>query len=366
MSFNEIVLWIMAVGALLGGADKIFGNRLGLGKEFDKGYETMGPLALGMVGIVCLTPLIQQGVSATIAPFLTRLGMDPAVLGVILANDMGGYQLAMSLAEDPMAGKLAGVLVASTLGATLVFNIPVGLGIIPKEKQPFFIRGLLIGLIAIPFGGFFGGLAAGFPLVLTAINIAPVAVLSALLAVGLALAPEKMTAGCLLFGRLVGVLCTGGLACAAFTSITGLVIIPGMAPIDGAMETVAEIAIVPGGTFPILSILMRILRRPLSWTGGKLGLDFVSVSAMVFSLANSVSLFVMTKDMDRRGIVVATAWMTTCSAVLGDHLGFTASVEPDMIFALVVTKVTGGLLAVALSMYMTRRDAAPDAAPAAP
>ena len=108
MSFNEIVLWVMAFGALAGGLDKILGDRLGLGKEFDKGYETMGPLALGMVGIVCLTPLIQQGVSATIAPLFARFGMDPAVLGAILANDMGGYQLAMELAEDPMAGKLAG------------------------------------------------------------------------------------------------------------------------------------------------------------------------------------------------------------------------------------------------------------------
>ena len=60
MSFNEIVLWVMAFGALIGGLDKILGNRFGLGKEFEKGYETMGPLALGMVGIVCLTPLIQQ------------------------------------------------------------------------------------------------------------------------------------------------------------------------------------------------------------------------------------------------------------------------------------------------------------------
>lgn len=345
----------MAFGALIGGLDKILGNRFGLGKEFEKGYETMGPLALGMVGIVCLTPLIQQAVNAVIAPFFARLGMDPAVLGAILANDMGGYQLSMELAQNAMAGKLAGVLVASTLGAALVFNIPVGLGIIPKEKQPFFIQGLLIGLIAIPFGSFFGGLAAGFPLGLTAVNIAPVAVLSGALAVGLAAAPKKMTKGCMVFGRLVGILCIGGLSCAAFTSITGLALIPGMAPIDGAMKTVTEISIVLGGTFPILSILMKVLRRPLSWLGKKLGLDFVSVSAMVFSLANSVSMFVMTKDMDRRGIIVATAWSTTCGAVLGDHLGFTASVEPEMIFALAVTKISGGILAVSLAMYITRK-----------
>ena len=44
MSFDTIVMWIMASGALLGAVDKVLGNRFGLGDEFKKGYETMGPL----------------------------------------------------------------------------------------------------------------------------------------------------------------------------------------------------------------------------------------------------------------------------------------------------------------------------------
>ena len=52
MSFDTIVMWIMASGALLGAVDKVLGNRFGLGDEFKKGYETMGPLTMGMVGIV--------------------------------------------------------------------------------------------------------------------------------------------------------------------------------------------------------------------------------------------------------------------------------------------------------------------------
>ena len=348
MSFDTIVMWIMASGALLGAVDKVLGNRFGLGDEFKKGYETMGPLTMGMVGIVCLTPLIQKGINSTIAPLFTAIGVDSAFLGAILANDMGGYQLSMELAADPRAGEIAGLLVASTLGATLVFNIPVGLGIIKKEQQPDFVRGLLVGVIAIPFGSFFGGLSAGFPLALVAANIAPVAVISILLAVGLKFIPRQMTRGCLIFGYLVSAAGCVGLACAGFESITGVVLIQGMA-------TVAEIAIVLSGTFPVLAILMKFLKKPLSALGQKLGLDFVSTSAMIFSLANSVSLFVMMKDMKRRGIIIATAWMVTASAVLGDHLGFTASVAQEMILPLVVTKVTGGIVAVALGLYLTRK-----------
>lgn len=357
MSFNEIVMWVMAFGALLGGLDKILGNRLGLGKEFEKGYEAMGPLTLGMVGIVCLTPLIEKGISVTVRPLCEAINIDPAIFGAILANDMGGYQLAMELANDPRAGQLSGVLVASMLGATLVFNIPVGLGMIAKDKQPHFVQGLLVGLIAIPFGGVFGGLVAGFPVGLVLLNIAPIALLAALLAAGLYLIPDQMTKGCMVFGMLVGALSCFGLAVAAFESMTGVVLVPGLAPIHGAMETVCEIAIVLGGTFPVLSIMMKLLNKPLSFVGRKMGLDFVSTSAMIFALANSVSVFVMTKDMDKRGVIINTAWVVTASAVLGDHLGFTASVEPDMILAMVVTKVSAGIIAVLLAMYMTRKDA---------
>ena len=188
-----------------------------------------------------------------------------------------------------------------------------------------------------------------------AANIAPVAVISILLAVGLKFIPRQMTRGCLIFGYLVSAAGCVGLACAGFESITGVVLIPGMAPVEEGMATVAEIAIVLSGTFPVLAILMKFLKKPLSALGQKLGLDFMSTSAMIFSLANSVSLFVMMKDMKRRGIIIATAWMVTASAVLGDHLGFTASVAQEMILPLVVTKVTGGIVAVALGLYLTRK-----------
>ena len=56
MSFDEIIIWVMAVGLLIGAADKIIGNKFGLGEKFDEGFNAMGPLALGdLIGLdVCL------------------------------------------------------------------------------------------------------------------------------------------------------------------------------------------------------------------------------------------------------------------------------------------------------------------------
>ena len=363
MSFSQIVLWIMAVGALAGGADKILGDRFGLGEEFEKGIRMMGPLALGMAGIVCLTPLLRSGIRAVFVPGCAALHIDPAVFGALLANDMGGYALSMELANDPQTGKLFGVLVSSTLGATLVFNIPVGFGMVSEEKRIPFVRGLLIGLAAVPIGGATGGLAAGFPPGLVLRSMLPIAVIAVLLILGLKLCPKQMTAGCIWFGRLVGALCVVGLACAGFQKMTGTVLLPGMTPVEDALAIVAEIAIVLSGTFPVLRLVLRLLERPLTVVGRRMGLSVKSTSGLIFAMANSVSVFAMAGEMEDRGVTVNTAWVVTASAALGDHLGFTASVEPDMIFSLMATKMVGGLAAVALAMILTRGEA--DRPPAA-
>ena len=49
---NTIIMWTMAAGAVIGGVDKIFGNRLGLGKRFEEGFLLLGATALSMAGII--------------------------------------------------------------------------------------------------------------------------------------------------------------------------------------------------------------------------------------------------------------------------------------------------------------------------
>jgi len=38
---------------------------------------------------------------------------------------------------------------------------------------------------------------------------------------------------------------------------------------------------------------------------------------------------------------------------LGDHLGFTAAVKPDMIFPVIVGKLVGGITAILIAMLVT-------------
>ena len=89
--FHEILIAIMAGFSILGAVDRIFGNRWGLGKEFEEGILAMGSLALAMVGIVSLAPVLANLLRPVVVPVFGFLGADPAMFaGTILASDMGG------------------------------------------------------------------------------------------------------------------------------------------------------------------------------------------------------------------------------------------------------------------------------------
>jgi ethanolamine transporter len=354
MSFDKIIIWVMAIGIIIGGLDRIFGNKFGLGEKFEEGFNAMGPLALGMVGIVTLAPVIAKVLGPVITPIFNLIGADPAMFATILANDMGGYPLAMELAQNEQAGLLAGLIVAAMLGCTIVFSIPVGLGLIEYEDRPFFAKGLLAGLTTIPFGGIIGGIVAGFDIKMVIINMIPVIVLSALLALGLVYIPKAMINGALVFGKFIVIVITVGLAAAAFESLTGVVIIPGMAPIMDGLVIIGQIGVVLLGTFPILTLIVKGLEKPLNAVGQKLGMNATGAAGIVITLANSIPVYKMMKDMDNKGKVINTAWLVPATAALGDHLGFTAGVRPEMITPVVIGKLAAGVLAIFVATWVCK------------
>ncbi|HBR01401.1 MAG TPA: ethanolamine utilization protein EutH [Ruminiclostridium sp.] len=354
MSFSEILMFVIAVCAILGGIDKIIGNKFGLGEKFDEGFNAMGPLALGMVGIVCLAPVIAKVLGGIVTPALSAIGADPALFGSILPNDTGGYPLAMALAVNPQAGEYSGLIVAAMFGCTLTFSIPVGLSLIEKRDQPYFAKGLLIGFITIPIGCVIGGLIAGYNMGMVIMNTIPIAVLSILLAIGLKYIPSKLMKGCIIFGKIIVIIVTIGIACAAFEFITGIVIIPGMDPIEDAMGIIGIIGVTLLGTFPLLHILTKVLNKPLNALGQKIGLDSTSAAGLVFTLANSIPVYGMMKKMSPKGKIINTAWLVPATAALGDHLGFTAGVMPSAIAPMVISKLVAGVLAVLLTLLICK------------
>lgn len=349
---------LMTVFMVLGALDRIFGSRLGLGKEFENGILAFGSLALSMLGIICLAPVLANVLRPVVVPVFRIFGADPGMFpGSILACDMGGAPLAMELAENREAGLFGGVIIGSMLGATIVFTIPVALGIIRQEDRKFLAQGVLAGIITIPVGAFVGGLTAGFSLIMVVRNLAPIVIFALLIALGLWKAENAMIKGFTIFGWLVTAAITVGLAAAIVEALTDLTVIPGMAPLSEGYEIVGSIAIVLAGAFPLIYVITKVFQRPLLKLGGLMGMNDVAAAGMVASLANSIPMFGMMEDMDDRGKVLNVAFAVSAAFVFGDHLGFTAGYAPELLVPMIVAKLVSGVTAVAVAMVLTRRKA---------
>ena len=355
MSAHEILIGIMAVFAVLGAADRICGNRLGMGKEFEEGILAMGSLAMAMIGVITLAPVLAAVLRPVVVPVFGALGADGAMFaGSILACDMGGGALAAEMAGSYEAAMLGGVITGSMLGATIVFTIPVALGILQPEDRPALAKGILCGIVTIPVGILAGGLTAGFSFGMIARNLIPILLIAGLIVLGLWKAEKAMIKGFTIFGKAITILITLALAAAIFESLTGFAIIPGMAPITEGFHTVGAIAIVLAGAFPLVAVVTRLLRKPLMKAGTLLRINDTAAAGLIASLANSIATFGMLKDMDSRGKVVNMAFAVSAAFVFGDHLGFTAGFAPEMLPAMIVGKLVGGISAIAVAILLTR------------
>ncbi len=347
---NEVLMVVMAVGAVLGGVDRIRGNKWGFGDKFESGFMLLGPMALSMAGMICLSPVLADLLGRVVVPLYRIIGVDPAMFGSLLAVDMGGYQLAKELAADPLIGSYAGLVVSSVFGCTLVFTIPVGMGMIPKADRPLFAKGIMLGLAAMPLGLVAGGLLTGLSFAACLHQNLPIFALALLLLLGLWRAPGKMVKGFCLLAEGIRVLVTIGLVLAAVGSLTGWQPIKGLAPIEDAMAVVASIGVVMLGSLPMAELLRRGLSRPFARLGSLLGMNPQSLTAMLVSLVSAMPALSMFEDMDSRGKVAAGAFLVSGTSLLAAHMGFVVSTEPDMLAPVLCGKALGAIAAAVLAL----------------
>src|SRR5699024_12308460 len=138
------------------------------------------------------------------------------------------------MAQSEEAGLLAVSILAAMLGCTIVFTIPVGLGIIATEDRSYFAHGVLVGVITIPVGVRVGGLVAGFEIGMILSHLVPILIAATLVALGLWKFPTAMTKGFLGFGKFLEAIISLALAVAAFEFLSAWQAMT----TGGALETV--------------------------------------------------------------------------------------------------------------------------------
>ncbi len=275
------MLGIIGIFFVISGFDYINNNKLGLGDKFKEGMISMGSIAISMVGIYSLSPLIGEGIGFLLTPISNFLGIDSSIFpSMFLAVDMGALGIAESLSSNIHMYWISGVIIASTLGATISFSIPLALGIIEEKYLEDLTTGLLYGIMTLPIAPIVAGLFLGLDIKLLLFNILPLIIFAILLAVFFMNKFKDTTVKFFIkLGKLIQLVSILGLLVLGFLSIIGIKPIGSILPIDEALSVVGKIAIFLGGAYPLINFITEKKSKVLSKIGEKINIDEFSIAA---------------------------------------------------------------------------------------
>ncbi|GAB6169182.1 ethanolamine utilization protein EutH [Clostridium carnis] len=354
---EKIVLYTVGVFFIFGVLDYILGNKFKLGEYFEEGIKSMGALGLSMIGILSITPLISDFILKYFVPFTIKVGIDPSIISSsFIAIDMGAFNIANNISQSKELIYFSGVLIASILGCTISFTLPLALGIINKKHFPLLCKGILCGVITLPVGLFIGGIMLKIPLSMIIINLAPIIILAIAISIGLYISIDKVITIFTWGGKFIVTIGFIGLGVQGFTSITGIVLVENLLPIEEALTTVGKIAIFLGGAYVMLEIIKKLLNSKLEKIRDKVGINSSSIAALIGSLASAIIIFSTFDELDDKGKVVCSAFSVAGAYVLGGQLGYVATEAKEIVVIYIIVKLLCGIFAVLLALFIMRKE----------
>jgi ethanolamine transporter len=378
------VIGLIMLCAAIGAVASIRDPEKGLGKEFLEGLHSIGHIFIPVAGIMAAIPLLSQFVDSVFGPVLNYVGADPAIAATsLIAVDMGGYQLADRLAESRESWIMA-MMVGYMAGATIVFSIPVGLAMVEKRDHKYLALGVLSGILSIPVGVLISSVVVSLtdPFVRAVpktdgestiqlhlelgtigMNLIPLIVFVLLIALGLRLFPDAMIRGFMVFGRLLDAaikLVLAGCIIEYFTQVFSSTVGWRFDPIIAddedrfrALEVAGYIGIMLAGAFPMVYLIRKYLVKPVNRLGELAGLEGAGAAGILAASANILAMFRLIREMRPKDKVLNIAFAVCAAFLFGDHLSFTANFQPNLIPAVMLGKLGGGVFAIMLAYRLS-------------
>lgn len=374
---GKLVLYVIMACCALGAVAAAVKPECGLARSFHEGISMITSLFIPIVGLMISVPYLIIGTEKLFGGFLSLIGADVAIAAsCFIPADCGGYALAMEIAASPeivMMSICVGVMTASTVA----FNIPIGISVLDKRDHPYLALGAMSGILSIPFGVLTScivmwltkpGVRTEFSttgaadyvlhmdLGVVLINLIPILLFCAVLAIGLKLFPKFMVKAFMVFGRvLMGVL-TLLVAASIIEYYTGLfssTVGWGFDPMLGdeeepfrAIELLGTIGFMLSGAFPMVYLIRKFFSGPLGALGRKIGLDEYGSAGLIAGLANALAIFSLVKDMEPKSKVMSIAFVVCAGYAIGDYVAFNMNFQPNMILPLFIGQLVGGAIGI--------------------
>ena len=355
---NAIAITVL-IFSVIGAADYLLGNKLGVGEEFKKAFALFCPMALSMLGMIVIAPAIGVWLMPAFEGFYRLLGIDPSIIPASLfANDMGGMQLAQSVCKAESIGAYNAFVISSMMGCVISFTIPFSIGMVKKEQHRDMFFGFLCGIITIPVGSLAAGLMCRIPLTALLINLIPLLILSGILIAGLLLIPNVCIKCFSVFGIIMKALSIVGLVLSVFTFLTKVQLSPHFDTFENGAFICANACVTLSGALPLMFLVTKLLHKPLSKISAGAGIDSTSAVALLGTLVTNASTFGVMEKMNKKGVVLNSAFAVSAAFVFGGHLAFTMAFDQSYVAPMIVGKLISGICAVALALllYKDKKD----------
>ena len=356
----SVVTIVILIFSLLGAIDYIIGNKIGVGKEFEKAFSIFCPMALSMLGMIVIAPAIGVWLTPIFEGFYNVFHLDPSIIPASLfANDMGGMPLAQTVCRTKDIGNYNAFIISSMMGCVISFTIPFSLGIVKKDQHKELFFGLLCGIVTIPIGSFVAGLVCKLNPIALLVNLLPLIILAILVGAALVFVPKICIKCFQIFGLFMKTIAIIGLACSIFTFLTKVELSPHFDTFENAAFICVNACVTLSGALPLMFIVAKLLNRPLNKLSSKIGINGVSAIAILGTLVTNASTFGIMDKMDKKGTVLNSAFAVSASFVFGSHLAFTIVFNNSYILPMVLGKLVSGICALILALLIYK-DTAPE------
>ena len=345
---------VLLICAMLGLFDKMIGGKLGLAEEFDRGMTMMGSLALTMSGVYCFSVMLGQFLSVRLQG--VSLPLDPSILiSSVLAVDMGAYSIADTLCSDPAQKIFSGILLASTLGCTISFSLPIALGNVPHRDSKNLMTGMVYGIIAVPAVLVVGGLLCRMSLSSLLLSLLPVLIICAALALCIFYGGEKANHLFQKVGKginLLAVLLFALILVQVFAASPKLTFVnPEL--IGEVLTIVFKISVIVCGSFILSNLILKYFMHQILALARIIHVNEFAIIGLLLNLINSVSMLSVFSKMDKRGQLMNAAACVTSGFVFGGQLAFVSSVENSAVLTFIISKLVGGAVAMLIAALVS-------------
>ena len=349
--FILIMLFLCLIGLL----DKALNNRLGLVESFDKGINSMGSITMSMIGFYCIAITLIQNNVDVIKTISNNSSLDPSIIiGSILAPDMGGFSIIAGLNNNSFL-VFSGLVLTSTLGQTISFQLPIFLASLKKIDLNPFINGLIYGILSLPLILLVVAWYLQLPNLL--INLLPILLLCLILTIALYFSYEKTLFILTLFGYIIRMISIGLFALVVLQLFFDTLPFTTNTLISEALVIVLRMCIVVCGSMILSDFIIKHFSKFIFIIGRKLGINSTSVVGLLLSLGTSIAMIPLFSQMDRKGKMMNAAFSVSGAYVLGGQLGFISSVaDSHGIMIYMLTKISAGVLAIIFVMLLYKNE----------